>query len=157
MSSIALERVEAPSEEARALIAELDAELSADYPPEQRHGLSVERVFQPGVLFFVARLDGEAVGCGGIALEGDWAEVKRMYVRPAARGLQVGRAVLERLEAEARARGAQRLVLETGDVRHAAMRLYERAGFTRCPPFGAYAAMPTRAIERSVFFEKAIG
>src|SRR5437588_7165541 len=91
MSSIALERVEAPSEEARALIAELDAELSADYPPEQRHGLSVERVFQPGVLFFVARLDGEAVGCGGIALEGDWAEVKRMYVRPAARGLQGGR------------------------------------------------------------------
>jgi len=36
------------------------------------------------------------------------------------------------------------------------MRLYERAGFTRCAAFGAYAAMPLRAVERSVFYEKQI-
>ena len=161
--TIALEHVTAPTDDARALIGELDAELNSDYPPEQRHGFSVERVFQPDVLFFIARDDaGPAdcgpVGCGAVALQpGGMAEVKRMYVRPRARGRNVAQAILDRLEAEARSRGATRLVLETGDIRHAAIRFYERAGFTRCGPFGAYATMPPRAIERSVFFEKRIG
>jgi putative acetyltransferase len=84
------------------------------------------------------------------------AEVKRMYVRPRARGRDVAQRILARLEDEARARGATRLVLETGDVQHAALRFYGRAGFTRCAAFGRYATMPRRAIERSVFLEKSI-
>ena len=155
--SIVIEHIAAPSDDARALIGELDAELSGEYAPEQCHGLSVERVFQPGVLFFIARLEGEAVGCGGVSFEDGLAEVKRMYVRPRARGRGVAQAIVARLEDEARARGVSRLVLETGDVRHAAMRFYERAGFIRCGVFGAYATMPPRAIERSIFFEKWIG
>src|SRR5688500_8827918 len=151
--SIVLEQVAAPTDDARALIEELDAELNGEYPPEQRHGFSIARLFQPGVLFFIARLDGNAVGCGGVAFEDGLAEVKRMYVRPQARGRKVAQIILTRLEEEPRARGASRLVLETGDVRHAAIRLYERAGFTRCAAFGAYATMPPHAIERSVFFE----
>ena len=155
--SISVEQVTTATDDACKLIGELDDELNPEYPPEQRHGYSVERIFQPGVLFFVARLDGTAVGCGGIALGDGWAEVKRMYVRPAARGRSVAQAVLGRLEAEAKQRGITRLVLETGDIRHAAMRLYERAGFRRCGAFGEYLAMPPQAIERSVFFEKLIG
>ena len=164
--ALVVERVESPTDDARALIAEVDAELNGAYALEQRHGLSVARVFQPGVAFFVARLDGEAVGCGGIAFEdgegegdGATAEVKRMYVRPHARGRRYGvaAAILSRLASEARARGMRRLALETGDVQHAAMRFYEREGFTRCGPFGAYAAMPPEAIVRSVFFEKRLG
>ena len=155
--SLVIEHITAPSDDARGLIGELDAELSGEYEPEQCHGLSVERVFQHGVLFFIARLDREAVGCGGVAFDDGLAEVKRMYVRPRARGRGVAQAIVARLEHEARARGAGRLVLETGDVRHAAIRFYERAGFTRCGVFGAYATMPRRAIERSVFFEKQIG
>ena len=154
---LVIEHVEQPTEDARALIAELDAELDAIYVPEERHGLSVERVFRPGVLFFVARLDGEPVGCGGVAFEDGLAEVKRMYVRPRARGGGVGRAILARLEEEARGRGLRRLILETGDAQDAAMRLYERAGFARCGPFGAYLAMSPEAIARSVFFDKDIG
>jgi len=161
-SMITVEHVQSATADARLLIGELDAELSGEYEPEQQHGLSVDRIFQPHVKFFIARLDGEAVGCGGVAFtnadgNGDgFAEVKRMYVRPAARGRDVARTILCRLEDEARARGVGRLVLETGDVRHAAMRLYERNGFTRCAAFGDYATMPPRAIERSVFFEKLI-
>lgn len=155
--SLVLEQVEAPTDDARTLIGELDAELGGAYAPEQRHGLSVARVFQPGVSFFIARLAAEPVGCGGVAFEGDLAEVKRMYVRPAARGRGVARAILARLEETARTCGARRLVLETGDAQHAAMRFYERAGFTRCAAFGPYAAMPPGAIERSVFFEKRMG
>ena len=156
---LVLELVQAPTDDARALIGELDAELGGAYAPEQRHGLSVARVFQPGVLFFIARLDGQPVGCGGVAFDDGFAEVKRMYVRPHARGRGrgVATALLTRLEEEARALGVSRLTLETGDAQHAAVRFYERAGFTRCAAFGAYAAMPLGSVERSVFFQKWIG
>ena len=152
--SLVIEHVERPADDARALIDELEAELGAVYAAEQRHGLSVEQVFRQGILFFIARLDGDAVGCGGVAFEDGLAEVKRMYVRPRARGGGVGQAILARLEQEARARGVARLVLETGDAQHAAMRFYERAGFVRCGAFGAYAAMSPAQTQRSVFYEK---
>jgi putative acetyltransferase len=64
--------------------------------------------------------------------------------------------VIAQLEAEAKARGVTRLLLETGDVLHAALRVYERAGFKRCGAFGDYLALPAHTIERSVFFEKHI-
>ena len=53
---IAIEQLSGPTPEAAALIAELDGVLGAVYEPEQRHGLSIEQVFQPNVRFFVARL-----------------------------------------------------------------------------------------------------
>ncbi len=154
---ITIEQVESPTEDARALIAELDAELDAEYIIDNRHGLSLARIFRSGISFFIARLDGQAVGCGGVAFDDGLAEAKRMYVRPAARGRGVARAILARLEQEARGRGLSRLVLETGDAQRAAIRLYERAGFRRCTAFGAYITMPPDAIRRSVFFEKRIG
>jgi len=100
--TVEVEHVASPTADARTLIEELDGELSGQYPPEQRHGFSVDRVFQPDVRFFVARLDGDAVGCGGVAFDDGFAEVKRMYVRPRARGRQVADAILARLETEAR-------------------------------------------------------
>jgi putative acetyltransferase len=154
--SLVLEHVGAPTDDARLLIDELDAELNGSYAPEQRHGLSIARVFRPGMLFFIARLDGAPVGCGGVSFEDGFAEVKRMYVRPQFRGRNVARTILSRLEEEAVIRGVSRIVLETGDAQQAAMRFYECAGFTRCAAFGDYATMPPGAIERSVFFEKTI-
>jgi putative acetyltransferase len=154
--SLTLEHTTRPTDEARALIAELEAELAGDFQPEQRHGLSLERIFQPHIVFFVARLDGKPVGCGGIAFDDGFAEIKRMYVRENARGKGVAQAVLARLEAEAKARGYSRLTLETGDVLHAAHRLYEGAGFTRRAAFGDYLKLPVHTITRSVFFEKRI-
>ena len=148
--------VTAATDEVRVLIDELDRTLSAEYPPEQRHGLALDAIFQPHVRFFLARLDGRAVGCGGVALFADFAEVKRMYVRDTARGTGVAQALLARIEMEARTAGLAVVRLETGDRQEAAMRLYARAGFHRCPAFGAYAAMPSAAIGTSVFFEKRI-
>jgi putative acetyltransferase len=138
----------------RALVGELDALLAADYPPEQRHGLQLDAIFQPHVRFFVVSIDGVAVGCGGVALFDGYAEVKRMYVREAARGHGAARALLGRLEAEARAAGLDRLRLETGDRQLAAMRFYEKCGFRRCDAFGDYATMAPERIVTSVFFEK---
>jgi putative acetyltransferase len=151
---ILVEIVRSPTDEIRELIGELEAVLSAEYPPEQRHGLPLEAIFTPHILFFVARLNGAAAGCGGVALFSYFAEVKRMYVRPSARGRGVAQAVLGRLEVQAHGAGLSLLRLETGVKQAAAMRLYEGAGFTRCSAFGAYAAIPPGNVATSVFFEK---
>jgi putative acetyltransferase len=142
------------TDEVRELVAELDQVLAAEYPPEQRHGLSLDAIFQPHIRFFVARMNGELAGCAGLALCGDFAEVKRMYVREGARGRGLAQALLRRLEQEALSAGLPKLRLETGERQHAAMRLYESAAFRRCEPFGAYAAMRPEAIATSVFYEK---
>jgi putative acetyltransferase len=154
MSEIDIEIVMAPTAELRELVAELDATLAADYAPEQRHGLSLDALFAPHMRFFVAHVDGRAVGCGGVALFADFAEVKRMYVRPMCRGTGIAPALLARIEAETIAAGLDVLRLETGIHAHAAIRMYERAGFGPCPVFGAYASMSPAAIATSVFLEK---
>ena len=152
--SLEVIKVEAPTDEVRLLIGELDTELNANYSAEQRHGFNISRLFQPGISFFVARMDGNPSGCGGVAFADGSAEVKRMYVRPIFRGCNVAQAILARLEQEARSQGFKRLVLETGDAQTAAMRFYQRQGFTRCEAFGEYEKMPAASIVRSVFFEK---
>jgi putative acetyltransferase len=155
--SIEIEHQKSPNDDVRLLIGELDTELNANYSPEQRHGFDIARLFKPYVAFFIARLDGQPAGCGGIAFDDGIAEVKRMYVRPQARGKSVAQTILSRLEQEAGAKGVRRVHIETGDAQKAAMRFYERAGFTRCSAFGAYKSMSPPEIERSVFFEKEIG
>lgn len=75
------------SSDALALIGELEAELEPLYPPESQHGYSVEQLIAAGVAFFVVRVNGEAAGCGGIQFYPDYGELKRMYVRPAFRGM----------------------------------------------------------------------
>jgi putative acetyltransferase len=106
------------------------------------------------VRFFLARSDGMAVGCGGVALGDDYAEVKRMYTRPPARGRGVAKALLRQIEDEARSAGVPVLQIETGIRQHEAIGLYQAAGFRSCGPFGPYAAMPAARIETSLFFEK---
>lgn len=151
---ITIEHIAAGTSDARALIAELHGVLGAVYPPEQRHGLSIDQVFAPHVGFFVARLGEETVGSGAVALFDDYAEVKRMYTREAARGRGIGKALLAHLEAEARAAGKPLLRLETGTEQAAAIALYEGCGFGRCGPFGHYARLPPHRIAASLFYEK---
>jgi putative acetyltransferase len=105
----------------------------------------------PDGVFLVIRDDaGRAVGCGGIARFDDTrGEVKRMYVVPEARGLGLGRRLLEELESQARLLGYTRLVLETGDRQPEALGLYASAGFERIPCYPPY---DSRAL--SLCFEK---
>jgi putative acetyltransferase len=110
-------------------------------PPESVHAMSAERLRQPDVTFFAA-WDGDTLaGCGAIKhLDDGHGELKSMRAAPAYRGKGVGRAILDRLLAEARARGYARVSLETGrpDPFHAAQALYRANGFVECPPFGDY-------------------
>jgi putative acetyltransferase len=124
---------------ARALIAQLDAYLQALYPAESNHLVPVDSLRGPDVVFLVARLGTDVVGCGALVdRAGQYGELKRMYVRPDRRGAGVGRAILAALAAQARARGLRTLRLETGNAQPEALALYERAGFRRCDPFGPY-------------------
>jgi putative acetyltransferase len=125
--------------DAMALIGELDAHLSSLYAKESQHGLSVEKLIREEVAFFVTRHDGAAAGCGGVKFFGrEFAELKRMYVRPQFRGLGLGRLMLEHLTAHVWQQGIRVLRLETGIHQHEAIALYERAGFRRIPPFPPY-------------------
>jgi GNAT superfamily N-acetyltransferase len=112
------------------------------------------RMFEPpdGV-FLVTRDDGgRAVACGGVCrFDAARAELKRMYVLPAARGTGLGRRLLEALEAEARQLGYTGIVLETGDQQPEAVGLYVSAGYGPIPCYGVYAS---RAL--SMCFEKTL-
>jgi putative acetyltransferase len=140
------------SADAVALITELEAHLDPLYPAQSRHGYSVEKLIAQSVAFFVLRDTGIAAGCGGIQLFGtEYGELKRMYVRPQFRGLGFARLLLDHLADHARSHGVGLLRLETGIHQADAIRLYERAGFHRIPPFGAYVEDPL-----SLFYEKRI-
>jgi GNAT superfamily N-acetyltransferase len=100
--------------------------------------------------------DGTALGCGALRALGDGvAEVKRMYVVPAARGRGVSRAVLGALEDVARERGWTTLRLETGPMQPEAIGLYTSAGYRPIEAFGAYVGDPDAA--DSVFYERFLG
>ena len=138
---ITAERPDTP--DALLLINELQTHLESFYPPESRHGFSVERLIAEAVAFFVLRADGRPAGCGGIKLVGrEYGELKRMFVRREFRGAGFGEKLVEHLAAHALAHGVALLRLETGIHQQAAIRLYERLGFRRIPPFGPYTNDP---------------
>lgn len=151
-TTITIDSAPEPTDDVRTLIEELDRELAAEYSPQQRHGL--EAIFQPHIRFFLARSNGLAAGCGGVAFRGDFAEVKRMYVRDGARGRGLANALLARIKRETLDAGITTLRLETGTRQFAALRFYERNGFRPCAAFGSYRLMAPHAIAASVFLEK---
>ena len=149
---IAITQERPDAADAHALIEELEAHLASLYPRESRHGFSVEKLLRERVAFFVSRADGQAAGCGGVMIvEREYAEIKRMYVRPAFRGRGLGRLMLEHLVAHARARGLRVVRLETGIHQREAIALYESSGFRRIGPFGAYTDDPvSRCYEKTI-------
>eukprot|EP01032_Pedospumella_encystans_P038602 gene38602-43745_t len=125
--NIAFETPDQP--EIIALIADLDAYQLTLYPPESVYALDLASLKQPNVLFAVARnADGAAVGCGALVVTPQFAEVKRMYVRPEARGQGLAKRMLSLLEQEAAQRGSTQYTLETGPSQPEAIALYERLG-----------------------------
>jgi GNAT superfamily N-acetyltransferase len=122
--------------------------------PEQRFGpnLKPKQIAAGLGTFVIARADGRAVGCGALRkLDGESAEVKRMYVAPEVRGNGVAKQILEHLEGVGRELGVHRLVLETGIYQAEAIGLYHGAGYEPVRCWGEYAESVT-----SVCFEKQI-
>jgi GNAT superfamily N-acetyltransferase len=133
----------------RMLIAALNAELSAMYdePGATHFGLDPEQVSGRRGAFVIVRRGGVAVGCGAVRMiDAHTGELKRMYIAPQARGTGLGRPLVAALENEALARGARRLVLETGVRQAAAIALYRACGFAPIPLYGEYCLSPKTSV-----------
>ena len=148
MLHIAFESPDQP--EIIALIADLDAYQLTLYPPEAVYALDLASLLQPHVKFAVARdADQAIVGCAAVVLKPGYGEVKRMDVKPVARGRGAAKRLMALLEQAAREAACPLMTLETGPSQPEAIALYERQGYARRGPFGDYRDDPL-----SVFMQK---
>jgi putative acetyltransferase len=145
--------VEAPRQpELLELMRQGDEFTLALYPPESCHLLGVEDLEAPGVTVFVARDENSVAGMAALVERGDGtAELKRMFVPESARGRGIAAALLRAIERYASLHTIRLIQLETGPLQGAAIRVYERGGYTLIPNFGKYIGDPN-----SVCYEKAL-
>jgi len=121
----------------RAYIAELNRRSpSRHFDPTVGATAAPEEVRPPRGGFVVAYLRGEPIGCGAVKhLSGGVTDIKRMWFAESARGLGLGRRMLEHLESLARAHGSVVIHMETSDVLPEAISLYRSAGYKEVPAF----------------------
>ena len=119
-----------------AYVSELAARFDGGFDPALSISAADDEMTPPAGAFLVAFLHGEPVGCGGLKFHpGAPAEVKRMWVSPAVRGLGLGRRLLAELEAEAARHGVRVLRLETNRTLAEAIAMYRAAGYREVPAF----------------------
>jgi putative acetyltransferase len=127
------------------LMARHTADMHADTPPESIHMMDASELAIPEVAFYVMRDGGQAIGMGAFkVMDSTHAEIKSMHVMSEYRGRGLSRLMLDHLVLQAAAVGITRLSLETGSqaMFEPARRLYSRAGFAECLPFGDYGLDP---------------
>ena len=115
---------------------ELARRFEAGFDPARTISAQAAEITPPNGFLVLARLRGAPVGCGALKLHRRApAELKRMWLSPAVRGLGVGRRLLEEIEKQARQRGVRRLHLETNSALKEAIALYRSAGYRETQPF----------------------
>jgi putative acetyltransferase len=135
-------------------LAEHIRDMRSVSPPESKHALDLEGLRKPEITFWTVWEDDQLVGCGAIKeLDSGHGEIKSMRTRASHRGRGVGSFVLQHILTVAKARGYQRVSLETGSMPffEPARRLYRSHGFEECPPFADYKLDPN-----SVFLTKTL-
>lgn len=148
--SIQLEQADQP--DIITLLEMSDAYMASLYPAESNHLLDVTTLMKPEVSFLVARKDGQIVGCCALVSQGDgFAEIKRMFVDPNARGLKIGQKLMDAIETLGRDLGLRAIRLETGISQPEAIGLYRKAGFVDVPAFAPYQPDPL-----SLFMQKTL-
>jgi DNA-binding MarR family transcriptional regulator/ribosomal protein S18 acetylase RimI-like enzyme len=101
----------------------------------KRSPVPSDDVTPPKGVFLVARIGGKPVGCGGLRFKEGFGEIKRMWVASSARGLGVGRRILETLEEHARGRDLAVVRLETNKSLKEAQALYRKSGYREIAPY----------------------
>ena len=139
----------------RKLIDELDAYQAELYPPESNHLEPVEKLISPDYYFIAARTENKLLGIASFrrmpAHKGSqpYVEIKRLYVPQKFRGMGLATQLMDALEEKALTEGYSEACLETGISQNEALRLYEKRGYQKTLPFGAYREDPL-----SVFLRK---
>ncbi len=140
--------------EIAALLTEHLGCMARVSPPESRHALDLAGLRQPGITFWTVWAGPELAGCAALKeIDATHGEVKSMRTAKAHLRQGIASMLLQHIIAEARRRGYCRLSLETGAMPYfePARRLYRKAGFRECEPFGSYKPDPN-----SVFFTREI-
>lgn len=153
-TEFSIARAQVSDDDVAALLDRHFRLMRSQSPAESCHVLPAEDLATDDVSLFALRDQSQLLAIGALRNFGDWGELKSMHTAKEARGRGAGRAMLTALMQEARMLGFKHLSLETGSGQEhlAARRLYEKAGFSKCPPFGDYVADPlsvfmTRALE----------
>lgn len=151
MSIPTLKRTHSGDADFRMLIKELDndlRELNGDIM-DVYDGHNVIDQIDTVVIAYQGDLP---AGCGCFKKYGDnTVEIKRMYVRPNARGKGISKMILNELEAWAKSLGFAYVVLETGSKQQQALGLYNRAGYVNIPAYPPYIDLPD-----SICFKKSL-
>ncbi|MGL3207855.1 bifunctional helix-turn-helix transcriptional regulator/GNAT family N-acetyltransferase [Bradyrhizobium sp. BR 1433] len=136
----ALDEMDPRSDEARYCLGEYYAELARRF--EKGFDVKLSRdpeakdMVRPRGTFIVAMSDGLPIGCVGLkGSGGEFAEIKRLWVAPGARGLGLGRRLMDAAERAARELGIAVLRLDTNSALPEAGQLYRRTGWTEIPRF----------------------
>ena len=151
LDAVTLEiRTESPmSKDSLSLIEASQQALEEVYSADEIFSLDADELAAPNAQFLVARVDGQPVGCIAIVDMLRYGELKRLFVSASARGMGLGRRLVEEAEAAARDIGLRVLRLETGPELDPAVRLYRDLGYAERGPFGDYGDLPC-----SLFMEK---
>ena len=113
-----------------AYFHEIGARIEGGFDPGVGPSPSPAEMMPPHGAFFVARLAGAPVGCGGLkTLEPGIGEVKRVWTSPKARGRGVSRAIMAALEGQARAMGLRAVRLDTNKALTEARAFYVGLGY----------------------------
>ena len=119
-----------------AYFRELAARFESGFDADADASASVADMTPPSGLFVIARLDGEAVGCGGFKrVDKTTGEIKRVWTAPSARGMGVARRMVRTLEAAAREAGLKTLRLDTNRALTEAHALYRNEGYREIARF----------------------
>jgi GNAT superfamily N-acetyltransferase len=152
--TLRVERVRFDDPDAVALREAMVTEVSAMYAGQRDTGTNgVPTAVDAATVLvtLVGYVDDRAAAHAVLRRLGDEVEIKRMFVSPDARGTGAADALMAGLEAAARESGASRVILHTGDRQLAAIRTYERHGYTPIPVYEPYVGM-----SESLCFEKVL-
>ena len=137
--------------EFRAMLQASEDYMASLYPAESNHILDINTLRQPQMYFFGAFVDDVAQGCGGFWAHDDYAEIKRLWVSPTARGMGLSHRLMGEIEAVAKRKGFSVGRLENGISQPEATALYEKRCYRYVERFGDYKPDPL-----SVFMEKVL-
>lgn len=112
-------------------------EFGANHPGTVYYDVSTDHLFEvfqtPRSIYYVAELDGEVVGGGGIfpteGLPDDTCELVKMYTYPHVRGIGLGKLLIQKCIDYAKDTGYKKIYLETMPELKQALKTYEKFGF----------------------------